>query len=134
MAKLSNLDQVSRHIEELEPALGAFVNEIKTFILEIDPEISKHIKWNSVSFYFSGDMKPFDPKEYKKDLLVINLNRGNILLVFPTGAKIKNVDSLLEGTFKDSRKTLSIKDPEDFDSKKERLKLAIQGWIMQVER
>lgn len=68
MAKqvLSDQQQVSQHIQKLEPSLGKIIEYIRQFILSTDPEISERIKWNNPSFYYTGEMKPFDPKEYKR--------------------------------------------------------------------
>ena len=49
-------------------------------------------------------MKPFDPKEYKRDLIVMNLHKGRIMLVFPSGAKVNDTSGLLEGDYKDGRR------------------------------
>jgi len=49
------------------------IEYLRQVILSIDSEIAEHIKWNSPAFFFSGEMKPFDPKEYKRDILVMNL-------------------------------------------------------------
>jgi hypothetical protein len=40
-------------------------------------------------------MKPFDPKEYKREIIVMNLFKGRIMLVFPSGAKVKDASGML---------------------------------------
>lgn len=102
--KLSNQDQVSRYIKKLEPEIGKIIETLRHIILNTDEAIAEHVKWNSPSFYYSGEMADFDPKEYKRDLIVMNLHKGKVMLVFPTGAKVKNPLSIMEGNFKDTRK------------------------------
>ncbi len=41
---------------------------LRNIILSTDKEIGERIKWNNPSFYYTGEMKPFDPKEYKREL------------------------------------------------------------------
>ena len=103
-AKLTNKEQVTQHIQKLEPALGKIIEAIRKIILTTDKQISEQIKWNNPSFYYNGEMKPFDPKEYKRDLIVMNLHKGRIMLVFPSGAKVKDSTGFLTGDYKDGRR------------------------------
>jgi hypothetical protein len=134
MTNVSDSDKVTAYLNQLEPKQAADVQVLREFILSIDPEISEEIKWNSPSFYFNGEMKPFDPKTYKRDILVINLHRGKILFVLPTGAIINDAAGILEGAYTDGRRIMNINNLEDFNNKKEGLKLAILDWLRQVER
>jgi hypothetical protein len=107
--------QLDELISKLESPLKETVWYLRSLVLKIDPEIAEQIKWNSPSFYYTGAMKPFDAKEYKRDLLVLNLNRGKVLLVFPTGAKIK--DQLKGKDYPDGRKIITIEDLADVKAK-----------------
>jgi hypothetical protein len=64
-------------------------------MLPIDENIAEHIKWNSPAFYYSGEMKNFDTKEYKRDILVMNLRKDKITCVLPTGMNIKQLTKIL---------------------------------------
>jgi len=133
--KPTNEEQVTAYIEKLEQPLATILTFLRQIILETDQEIAEHIKWNSVSFYYSGEMKPFDPKEYKRDLLVINIHRKDgILLVFPTSDKINDTSGLLEGNYTDGRRLAKIKDLADAKNKKEALQSAINDWIFKIEK
>lgn len=133
--KRSNTEQVSDYISKLEITLAEIILYLRNLILETDQEIAEHIKWNSVSFYYSGEMKPFDAKEYKRDLLVLNIHRKQgIIIVFPTGNKIKDPSGLLEGNYSDGRKIAIIKDLEDAKVKKEPLQDAIKDWLSKIEK
>lgn len=110
-----------------------FVTYLSGFVLAIDPEIHEQIKWNSASFFYAGEMKAFDAKEYKRDLLVLNLHRGKFLLVFPTGAKIN--DSILKGkNYPDGRKIITIENLADLKKMESSLKTGILNWISQIEK
>ena len=132
--KLSNSEQVTQHIQKLEPSLGKIVETIRQIILSTDKEIAEQIKWNNPSFYYSGEMKPFDPKEYKREIIVFNLFKGRIMLVFPSGDKVNDVSGLLEGDYKDSRRTTVFKDMKDVKAKEKKLQIVIKKWLELVDR
>jgi hypothetical protein len=132
--KLSDEEQVTAHIRQLEPAIGEIVEAIRQIILSTDKEIGERIKWNNPSCYFTGAMQPFDPKEYKREIVVFNLYKGRIMLVFPSGAKINDHSGLLEGDYKDGRRTVVFKDMEDVKSKAKTLQNIIKEWLKLVDR
>jgi hypothetical protein len=132
--KLSDQEQVSEYISKLEPVLAEIIETIRQLFLNVDPLISEHIKWNSPSFYYNGAMKDFDPKTYKRDLAVLNLNRGRIMLVLPTGDKINDHSGLLEGDYKDGRRLINFKDLDDVNSKKVALEHIIKEWIKLIDK
>src|SRR6478672_9343035 len=98
--KLSDEEAVTAHIQKLEPGLGKIVEVIRQIILSTDKEIGERIKWNNPSFYYKGEIKPFDPKEYKREIIVMNLFKGRIMLVFPSGAKVDDSSGLLQAIIK----------------------------------
>jgi hypothetical protein len=97
----------------LGPGLGKIIQTLREIILDTDKEIGERIKWNNPSFYYTGEMKPFDPKEYKREIIVFNLYKGRIMLVFPSGAKVNDKSGLLQGEYKDGRRITIFKDLED---------------------
>ena len=133
-AKLTDEEQVSEHIQKLEPSVGHVVDTLRQIILSTDPEIGERIKWNNPSFYYTGEMLEFDPKEYKRDLIVMNLHKGRIMLVFPSGAKVNDQSGLLEGDYKDGRRIAIFKDLEDVQAKQGALQKIIQNWLVLVEK
>ncbi len=133
-SKLSDSEQVTELIQKLEKPAAEAVELIRQIFLSTDKEISEQIKWNSPSFYYNGEMKPFDPKEYKRDIGVANLHRSKLMLVFPTGAKIDDSSGLLEGKFQDGRKIVNFKDTDDVKAKEEDLRSVIRDWLSKVER
>lgn len=120
------------HIKELEPELGKIVLRIRKTFLACDPSIGERIKWNNPSFFYTGSMKPFDPKEYKREIAVFNLFKGRIMLVFPTGAKVKDSSGILEGAFKDGRRVVVFKNMADVKAKEEDLRQIIKKWLKLV--
>jgi hypothetical protein len=132
MAKITNQDeseQVNAHIRKLEPKVAEVVQMIRKIILSTDKEISERIKWNNPSFYFTGEMKPFDPKEYKREIAVFNLHKNRIMLVFPSGAKVGDTSGLLEGKYEDGRRIVIFKDVDDVRAREKSLRQVVRQWI-----
>ncbi|MFD0750956.1 DUF1801 domain-containing protein [Mucilaginibacter calamicampi] len=131
-AKLSGSEAVSAYIAQLDEAVKPIIEKLRQIILSTGAEIAEEIKWNAPSFYYTGEMKPFDRKEYKRHIIVMNLHK-RILLVFPSGAKIDNSSGLLTGDYADGRKMLSITGMDDVLQKEQVLRNAVKDWISKVE-
>lgn len=133
-SKLSDKDQVTEHIKKLEPSLAIIIEYLRQSILNINSEIGECIKWNNPCFYYTGEMKPFDPKEYKREIIVFNLFKGRIMLVFPSGAKVKDQTGFLTGDYKDGRRTAIFKDIADVKSKEHLLQTVVKKWLTLVDK
>jgi hypothetical protein len=129
----SETEQVNDYVANLNPSIREVVEGLRKIILSADKQIGEQLKWNSPAFYYTGEMKPFNPKEYKRDIVVMNLHRGNVLLVFPTGAKIDDTTGLLEGKYTDGRRIVNIKDLDDVKLKEKALTKVLKQWLAQVE-
>lgn len=127
-------EQVTEHIKKLDPAVGKIVEMLRKIILSTDKEIGEHIKWNNPAFYYTGEMKPFKPKEHKREIIVFNLFKGRIMLVFPGGAKVNDTSGLLEGEYKDGRRIAIFKDLNDVKSKKLALQSVITKWLTLIDK
>jgi len=132
--QLSESEQVTEHIKKLEPGLEQVVEAIRKIILSTDKEIGERIKWNNPSFYYTGEMKPFDPKEYKREIIVFNLHKGRIMLVFPSGANVNDKTGFLQGDYKDGRRIVVFKDIEEVKSREKELQRVIKDWLKLVDR
>jgi len=132
--KLSDREQVTEHIQKLDPDLGKTISALREIILNTDKDIGEHIKWNNPSFYYTGEMKPFDPKEYKREIIVMNLYKGRVMLVFPSGATVNDQSGLLQGDYADGRRTVVFENLNDINAKKEDLQRIIKQWLQLVEK
>jgi hypothetical protein len=132
--KPTDQEQVTEHISKLDPDIRKVIELIRQIILSTDKEIGERIKWNNPSFYYTGEMKPFDPKEYKREIVVLNLYKNRIMLVFPSGAKINDQTGLLEGDYKDGRRLIIFKDVDDVLSNKNALQQVILVWLSLIEK
>jgi len=132
--KPSGQQQVTDHIKKLDPDFGKIIEAIRQIILKTDKEIGERIKWNNPSFYYTGEMKPFDPKEYKREIAVFNLYKERIMLVFPGGEKIKDSSGLLEGDYKDGRRLIILRDMKDVKAKEKALQAIIKKWLALIDK
>jgi hypothetical protein len=126
-SKLSSKEQLDELISKLENPIKETIGYLRQLILKTDQLIAEEIKWNSASFYYTGEMEPFDPKTYKRDIVVCNIHRGKIILVFPTGAKVN--DQLNGKDYPDGRKIITIEDFADAEAKADELQVLIKEWI-----
>ncbi|MEO6061260.1 MAG: DUF1801 domain-containing protein [Thermoflexales bacterium] len=99
-------DKVDGWMDALEHPLKPVVQALRTLILRADKTVGEHIKWNHPAFFYTGEMRPFDPKEHKRYLIVFNLHSkdGGVLLVFPHGAGADDPTGLLTGDYADGRR------------------------------
>ena len=137
MAKQEDINDskgVTEHIQKLDIVLRKIIETIRQTILSTDKEIGERIKWNNPSFFYTGKMKPFNPKDYKREIAVFNLFKGRVMLVFPTGAKVNDTSGVLEGEYKDGRRTIIFKDMEDVKTKEKAVKKIIKEWLSLVEK
>ncbi len=137
MGKSKSIDNtalVTAHIQKLEPTLGETVETIRQIILSTDAEIGEEIKWKNPTFFYTGEMKAFDPKEYKRYIIVMNLHKGRIMLVFPSGAKVNDTTGFLEGDYTDGRRITVFKDIDEVWAKKDILQASIKNWLQLVEK
>ncbi len=134
-APVGMLGEVDAYVRALEHPLKSEVETLRMIILGADALIGEQIKWNAPAFFYRGEMKPFDPKEYKRDIVVFNLRAtDHVLLVFPTGARIDAASGLLEGDYTDGRRLAKFRNMDDVSSKKCALLGVIADWLRTVEK
>jgi hypothetical protein len=129
---IADQELVEAYLQKLSPEVFDTVEYLRQQILSVDDKIAARIKWNSPSFYYTGEMEPFAPKEYKRDLIVFNIRKGRVLLVFPTGASIVDPTGVLEGNYTDGRRIVTINGIEEAKLKSNHLKTVISLWLAQI--
>ena len=133
--KLSEPDKVDAYMRKLKHPVKEVVESLRQTILSTDPEIGEEIKWNAPTFFYSGEMKPFNPLEYKRYIVVFNLYRKDcIRLVFPSGAKINDTSGLLEGDYADGRRLALFQNMDEVESKAKALQRAIKRWLTLLDK
>jgi len=75
-------------------------------------------------------MRPFNPKEYKRYVVVFNLYQKDcIRLVFPSGAKVNDKTGLLQGDYSDGRRLALFPNLAEVKSKEKVLQAVIRKWL-----
>ena len=130
LAKASEPDKVDAYMAKLKHPLAEVVAALRKIILSTDREIGEEIKWNAPAFFYSGEMKPSDPKEYKRYVVVFNLAKKDcIRLVFLNGARVNDKSGFLQGDYKDGRRLASFFGMGDVKSKKAFLQAVVKKWL-----
>jgi hypothetical protein len=132
--KASDTEAVMAHIATLETDVAAAVAEVRRIFLETSQLVGERIKWNNPSFYYLGEMKDSDPKEYKREMAVFNLFKNRIMLVFPSGGKLNNAAGVLTGDYADGRRLIVFKDATEVKKNEASLKSLLTEWISLVDK
>jgi hypothetical protein len=128
--KPSEPEKVDAYLKKLKHPLKEVVEALRQIILSTDKEIGEEIKWNAPTFFFSGEMRPFNPKEYKRYVVVFNLYQKDcIRLVFPSGAKVNDKTGLLQGDYSDGRRLALFPNLAEVKSKEKVLQAVIRKWL-----
>lgn len=102
---VSEPETVDAYMKTLKHPLKPVAEQLRKVILGADKSIGEGIYWNAPCFYFTGEMKPFDPKTYKRYVVGFNFFKQDTLrLIFLRGAEAKNTGGLLVGDYKDGRR------------------------------
>lgn len=133
--KPSEPDKVNEYMKSLKHPLAEVVEALRQIILKIDSEIGEEIKWNAPTFLYTGEMRPFNPKEYKRYLVVFNLFKKDcIRLVFWGGGKVNDKSGFLEGDYADGRRLARFYDMKAVRSKKKLLQKVIKQQLKLLDK
>jgi len=133
--KISETGKVNEYLAKVQQPLHDMMQVVRGIILSAGEEIGEEIKWNAPAFFYTGEIKPFNPKEYKRHIVVFNVAKNNCLrLVFISGAKINDTTGLLKGDYADGRRIAQFNSLDEVKQKEKALKAAIQKWLQLVEK
>ncbi len=128
--KPSDPASVDAYLKKLKHPCATLAGEIRAAILAADPLIGEEIKWNAPAFFYTGPMEPFDPKEYRRHLVVFNFFRKDcIRLVFWHGDRAKDKTGFLEGEYADGRRLAILASPAELRSRKKALVAALKAQL-----
>jgi hypothetical protein len=133
--KPSEPDKVNTYMKTLEHPLSDVVQALRQIILKTDSSIGEEVKWNAPTFFYTGEMKPFNPKEYKRYLVVFNLFKKDcIRLVFWGGAKANDTSGFLEGDYPDGRRLAMFYSLEDVKAKQQALENVLKLQLEHLDK
>jgi hypothetical protein len=120
-------------MKKLKHPLAALAESLRQTILAADRCIGEEIKWNAPAFFYTGALQPFDPKEYRRHLVVFNFFRKDcIRLVFWHGDRAKDKSGLLEGEYADGRRLAHFSAPKDLAARKKALVAVLRAQLRHI--
>jgi hypothetical protein len=115
---ISETNVVDDYMQTLQHPLEDVAVYIRQLILSIDKTIGEGIYWNVPTYYYTGAMSAFNPKDYKRYIVGFVFNKKDcIRLVFLRGADVTDTTNLLEGDYKDGRRLITFISVEDVKNK-----------------
>ena len=134
ITKPSDTTAVDAYMQKLKHPLADLAASVRTTILAADKTIGEEIKWNAPAFFYTGPMKPFYPKEYRRHLVVFNFHRKDcIRLVFWHGDRAKDESGFLEGEYADGRRLATLSTPAELRSRKKALVAALKAQLKHLQ-
>lgn len=135
LTKPSESDKVDAYMEKLKHPLAGVAKALREIILKTAPEIGEEIKWNAPAFFYRGELPPFNPKEYKRHIVVFNFyKRDCVRLVFPSGARVKDKSGLLEGDYPDGRRLALFHNMREVEYQKATLQRLVSQWLATLDK
>jgi hypothetical protein len=132
---ISEPEIVDDYLKNLRHPLKQVAEYLRTVILRADKSIGEGIYWNAPTFYHTGKMKSFEPREYKRYIVGFNFHKQDTLrLLFLRGADASDPKSLLTGNFKDKRKIALFQNIEQVKKAEADLIKIIKDLIKKIDR
>ena len=108
---------------------------LRQIILSTHKIIGEEIAWNAPSFFYSGKMKPYNPKDYKRFIVGFNFfGQDCIRLIFLTGSKLNDTSGLLTGDYKDGRRLAIFYSMDDVKKHEKTLQKLIKKWLTFIDK
>jgi hypothetical protein len=109
ITEASEPEAVDAYMDKLKHPLHDVAAFLRETFIDADKNVGEKIAWNAPAFFYTGKLKPFNPKEYKRYIVVFNFAKKEyIRLVFVKGAGANDTSGLLEGDYKDGRRIATI--------------------------
>lgn len=132
---ISEPEIVDDFLKKLRHPLKPVAEYLRAVILSADKSIGEGIYWNAPTFYFTGKMKAFEAKEYRRYIVGFNFYKQDTLrLIFLRGADASDPKSLLTGDFKDKRKIVLFQNIEQVKKAEPHLIKIIKDLIRKIDK
>ena len=136
ITKPSQPELVDEFMDKLKHPLKDVAEALRQIILSTDKKtIGEEIFWNAPSFFYTGEMQPFKPKEYKRYIVGFNFFKKDcIRIIFLRGALAKDKSGLLEGDYADGRRLAIFYSLAEVKEKKKELQKIIKALLKQIHK
>lgn len=131
----SQTEAVDAYMKKMKHPMKEAAGSLREIILGADKTIGEEIAWNAPAFYYTGKMKPFLPKEYKRFIVGLNFFRKDALrLIFLKGVLANDTTGLLEGDYKDGRRLAIFSSMDEIKSRKKDLQKIIKEIVKKMDK
>jgi hypothetical protein len=131
----SQTEAVDAYMKKLKHPMKAAAELLREIFTAIDKNIGEEIAWNAPSFYYTGKMKPFAPKEYKRFIAGMNFFKKDcIRLIFLRGDLANDKSGLLEGDYKDGRRLAYFHSIDEIKERKKDLVKVVREILKKMEK
>jgi hypothetical protein len=131
---ISEPERVGEFLLHSTHPLRELMQHVRSLILNAHPSIGEGIYWNAPTFFYTGKMKPFEAKEYKRYLVGFNLYKQDTLrLILLRGADALDPGGLLTGNFPDKRKMIFFQHVDQANQAKADLTLILRDLIKKID-
>jgi hypothetical protein len=132
---ISETDAVNIYMQNSTHPLIDVAEYIRQIILETDKNIGEGIYWNAPTFYYTGDLPAFNPKEYKRYIIGFVFNKKDcVRMVILRGANLIDPKKLLEGDYKDGRRLITFTSTTDVKTKQKVFVAIIKQIIKNIKQ
>ena len=122
-------------MNKLKHPLKDEAEALRQIILAADKTVGEEIFWNAPTFYYTGRMKPFKPKEYKRYIVGFNFFKKDcIRLIFLRGALAKSKSDLLQGDYEDGRRLALIHNMEEVKANEKELQTIVRKLVKLIHK
>lgn len=131
----SQPETVDAFMAKFSHPLKDVAEELRHIILGTDKSVGEEIYWNAPSFFYTGKMKPFKPKEYKRFIVVFNFFKKDcVRLIFLRGAMVKDGSGILEGDYADGRRLALFHNMQEAKAKKKSLQAIVKQLVNLIKQ
>jgi hypothetical protein len=131
----SQTEAVDAYMKKLKHPMKEAAELLREIFTGIDKKIGEEIAWNAPSFYYTGKMKPFAPKEYRRFIAGMNFFKKDcIRLIFLRGDLANDKTGLLEGDYKDGRRLAYFHSIDEIKARKKDLVKVVKEILKKMEK
>ena len=131
----SQKEAVDAYMKKLKHPMKEVAQLLREIILDAGKTVGEEIAWNAPSFYYTGKIKPFAPKEYKRFIAGMNFFKKDCLrIIFLKGVLANDKTGLLEGDYKDGRRLALFHNIEEVKARKKDLQKIVKELVRQIDK
>ena len=131
----SQTEAVDAYMKKLKHPMKEVAQLLREIILDADKTVGEEIAWNAPSFYYTGKIKPFAPKDYKRFIVGMNFFKKDCLrIIFLRGVLANDKTGLLEGEYKDGRRLAPFHSIEKVKARKKELQKIVKELIKKIDK